>query len=227
MDPETEGGKSSHKGKIAVALISATAVVVVALFGNWDKIFPPPSVPNGSGSGAQVTPPEDPARKSESICKAGTFDIPDQTIRTSGNDASTVNGDSEIDSNDWTRVSVEYKATVSQKTITLNLTWEAQELNGNKSPGDTRIKSRKTVVLYKVPSQCTKSVITGASGLDTDASQSREFRGPQHDLLPFASSVGNIRDINVRFDGPGRSDHRLQQLEAVFKGFSVSVSETP
>ena len=215
MSPKTTSEKRSHKTEIVVAVLSLIGTLGGALFASWDKIFPP------SPAASEITKPSKPT------CKADRIYVRDQSIRTSGNDVIAVYGDPEIDSDDWTRVSIGYNIAVSQKTVVTTLVWEAQELNSNKSLGDTRIKSQKRITLYQVPTRCTNSVITDQSNLDVGASQTREFRGEQHALAPFASSVGNLRDIRVRFDGPGGSDNRLQQLQGVFRGFSVSISETP
>jgi hypothetical protein len=211
----------SEKTTILSAIISTIGILGVGLFANWDKVFSPS---NGSG----VTKPSQPDTKpSEPTCKAKRFDVHDQPISTSGIDAKPVNGDSEIDSDDWTRVWISYKVAVLPKTVVMTLIWEAQELNSNKSLGDTRIRTEKQIELYRVSTECKKSVITGRSNLNISDSQTREFEGKQHNLTSFTRSVGNLRNIRVRFDGPGSSDHRLQQLEGVFSGFSVSISETP
>jgi uncharacterized protein YjfI (DUF2170 family) len=215
VSSEKAGEKRTHKTAIILRVLTLIGTLGSALFAGWDKIFPPPQ------DGPQITKPSEPT------CKANRFIVAEQSIKTTRNDVIDVIGDSEIHSDDWTRVWIGYSINVSSKKIVVKIVWEAQELNKNKSFGNSLIRSQKIATLYQVPIGCTNSVITNYSKLDINSSNTQEFRGEQHTLASFTDRVGNLRDIRVRFDGPGASDDRLQELHGVFSEFIVSISATP
>jgi len=161
-------------------------------------------------------------------CPARTVKVPDRNVKTSKSDAKIETGDNELGTDDWTAVEVSYrvKQTADKRGFELSVDWTAQELNRDKSNGDTRFRSRKTFSLFRVESSCPGSRIIGFD-LPKDSARRRElYKGKVHGFKAFPNT-GNLRDILVQIDGPGKNDDQRQALRGQFKGFPVTLSESP
>jgi hypothetical protein len=157
-------------------------------------------------------PPDDP------VCQR--FPVRAQTISTTSRDARVVEGDSELDSDDWTSVEVSYEIEVSDREILLELNWAAQELNRDGTRGDTRIHSQKTFRIFELGGDYRSCEISGISAASLSQENDERYRGEVHDWQRFPTT-GLLTNINVKFDGEGGNDQRVQALDAEFAGFSV------
>jgi hypothetical protein len=220
-----------NKTQIVVAALGLVGVLGGALFANWDKISGNPGRVGPTKTEPPVPPPKtespvpSPPVSVQPLCPKSTAQTSSQTVSTSDEDAKVVSGDSEVDSDDWTRVEVAYTLALSPsgKSLELHIEWFVQELNKNKSFGDTRILSRRKVTLYSVDQKCTDSRILSFSA--KDGKLSNDFRGKVHSLSPFPD-VGVLRNVRVRFDGPGRDDVRQQRLTAEVAPITMVLSAT-
>jgi hypothetical protein len=155
---------------------------------------------------------------------SATATVPAFQIRTTGNDARIVAGDGEIDSDDWTSVELSYSLSVANggQEIQLNLEWYAQERNSDKSRGNSRFVSSKTFTVFRVSSCCPGTVIADIEGIDRSGRGEEYYRGEVHSAKPFPVT-GSLQNIEVRFDGDGGHDERLQTLKATLPAFSVKL----
>lgn len=133
--------------------------------------------------------------------------------------AKHVAGDGEIDSDDWTELSLVYEVFNTGNAVFMNTTWTSQELNRNKSKGDTRFESTKKVKIWELPFECSTSRIVRVSSSDFGRNdiQSAYIRGSQHGFVGF-DDYKNLKDIAIRFDGSGKSDRNKQALTASYDG---------
>ena len=131
-------------------------------------------------------------------------------IATGGDDAWVSRGDSEIDSDDWTRVTIESQTLgvrADGRTIEFTLGWKADEGNGDKSLGDTTIRSRKTFYI-----DAGQPIVTILSPLSVGR-YAQWYRGELHTSQRFPDH-GLLSNISVRFDSSGRNDPAAQRLTA-------------
>ncbi len=152
---------------------------------------------------------------------------PDESISTEG--GTVVRGDDEIDTDDWTSVDVAYRVVISadRKSLLLQLTWGAQERNGDRSPGDTYIQSRGSFNLFSVPSRCADASIASVEGYEPQGSRTELFSGKNlHGFLNFPDT-GSLTNVRVRIDGRGGRDSARQALTARFSGFVVHLEPLP
>ncbi|MHA4844817.1 hypothetical protein ACX0G7_11670 [Flavitalea antarctica] len=154
-------------------------------------------------------------------CRQRTDDVSTKIIETKSADARTVSGDSEIDSDDWTGLELSYRIykTNRDREIEMTVTWYAQEKNSDRSPGNTRIMSSKVIPLYKIDG-CPELVIEDITGIELQGTKTEDFSGEIHDFVNFPD-FGLLRNIRVRFDGPGANDDSKQHLTASVASFSV------
>lgn len=158
-------------------------------------------------------------------CPARTVAVPEQSIATSGGDAQVIAGDSEVNSDDWTRVEVTYgiEQADNDRSLRMTLTWFTQELKSNRSHGDTRIRSKKTFALYSVPSECLDLRIANALGLATSLTDSsNDYSGKVHGVVPYPDA-GALRNVRVQFDHKGGDDDKVQSLSATVAPFRVQL----
>ncbi len=158
-------------------------------------------------------------------CKRRTQTVSGKTVFTDESNASVERGDTEIDSDDWTSVALDYSVEVTGRTIDLVVTWYSQERNSDKSAGDTRFKSVTRTRLFTVESHCPNSRILDTTGLVRSSRREEYYRGEVHGMRTFPS-IGSLRDIQVRFDASGGNDDDVQKMTANIKPFSVVLSES-
>lgn len=169
---------------------------------------------------AEPAPPPDP-------CPARTATVVAQSIATGGSDAQVIAGDSEVNSNDWTRVEVTYgvEQADNDRSLRMTLTWFTQELNGNKSLGDTRIRSKKAFTLYSVPPECPDLRIARPQDLATSLTDSaNDYSGQVHGAVQYPDA-GALREVRVQFDHRGGGDHNVQSLSATVAPFKVQLEK--
>jgi hypothetical protein len=139
-------------------------------------------------------------------------------VATSGDNASLARGDSEIDSDDWTLVTLSHQSLLllaDGHTIEFVVEWQADEGNKNKSLGDTTIKSRKEFHI-----DIGRRVVTIASPLAV-GKITQWYKGKVNSPQAFPGSE-LLRNITVQFDRSGRNDVAAQRLTATLV-FDVEV----
>ena len=91
-------------------------------------------------------------------------------IGTGKNDVERVAGDNEIDSDDWSKLKVSYSSRLvdSGRALEVTLTWDAFELEGDRSfeRGNTRFRSTTTAVVWRAgtPHERAVAILSGGSG---------------------------------------------------------------
>lgn len=131
-----------------------------------------------------------------------------RVVQTTG--GTRVGGDTEIDSNDWTRVNISYTLTISpdRRNVTVRITYLAYEGNGNQSLGDTRLQ----LIVDRTFAISSSELRTIASLQSSSFNAGFEWvRGVQHGFVPI-SSIGILSNIEVRFDGSGGNDQDRMAL---------------
>jgi hypothetical protein len=212
-------------------------VVIALLAGGtspwwWNELFgrdptPPPVVEGDPGPAPDPDPQPQPQAPAPPRCAAVTRTVAPVSVATNASDLADRDGDTEIDSDDWTRVGVSYgMETRNGRALELVLTWHAQELNRNKSRGDTRFESKKRIPVFAIDAGCPDARILRTSGLTKRASKSHDFNGERHGFHAFPDT-GSLVNLKVQFDAKGRKDHQVQALTGTLSGFQVEVSASP
>ena len=148
------------------------------------------------------------------------------SISTSGDDAAVIIGDSEMGTDDWTKVelvSQSFRLSSDRREVLFDLVWRAYEGESNKTiqlnrKGRTMIESRKTYY-YKMPRPVDRFAMISTSV----GAQENWYAGRVHNHVPFPNH-GFLSNIRIKFDGPGRNDKDLQNLRATLN-FSVWLEE--
>jgi hypothetical protein len=156
-------------------------------------------------------------------CGGRNVSVPSQDVATDRTNASLTAGDAEIDSDDWTSVQLSYSIDNSNDQVELNLTWHAQERNKDKSKGNTRINSSKTITIYKVKPSCPLRIMK-IEGLIMNSSKEEFYQGEIHGYRTFPDT-GSLKSIRVQVDADGRHDDRVQALRATLSRFTVKLGE--
>ena len=165
-------------------------------------------------------PPVPPDPPKESACPL-SFTVDATEIHTSSMHADVVEGDSEVDSDDWTSVELSYEIRQSSRDVKLVLVWSVQERNKDKSKGDTKVQSRATVPLFDLPEDsCVPFTIARIEGAQLTGQNEKYYSGQRHGQQRFPNT-GSLKNINVTFDQKGNQDKRVQALNATFDAFSV------
>jgi len=150
--------------------------------------------------------------------QAETKQVRNQHIRLTPQDARLINGDSEIDTDDWTLIAVSYQLRASDdgRAAELTVTMDAKELEGDRRfEGDnTHIRTSRTIRAYELNPNDDRTIKeVRASSLSR--SHSHYFRDELHLWFTFGDGVvGALRDIRIHVDAPGRNDLAQQGLEA-------------
>ena len=157
-------------------------------------------------------------------CSGKRINVSNRPIDTTRSRSRTtlVSGDTEINSDDWSEIGFQYSIIQRPTIVELQLEWTAQELNRNKSRGDTRFSSSSSHVLYEVGPECHGAKIARieGEGLGRRGGRTLNISGKQHDYVA-AGSYGQLRDVGIRFDRRGRDDQRTQALRADYAGMVV------
>jgi hypothetical protein len=230
--PKTEGVWGKIFVGVAIALLASGSSPWW-----WCKVFSctapvpvaPPAPTPTPGSTPVPSPSPSPAPTPASArCPARTVSVAARNIETSAVNARVVHGDAEIDSDDYTRVGLSYRIvkTPNDRGLRLELSWFAQELNRNKSFGDTRILSEKSFQLYSVDADCPDSTIEAINGLVLEGSRETDYRGKVHRFSLFPAT-GALANIQVKFDSTGRNDVGVQALRATVSEFTVRLTASP
>ena len=164
--------------------------------------------------------PVDRNRAEETILVTG------KEVKLTGADARVLQGDTEIDTDDWTSVAVDYTIHVSpdRRAIDLTLTMDAYELEGDKSfEGDnTRIQTKRTIRVFNLAADDPR-LIKKVVAMPMTAAESHHFRGELHNWLTYENgAVRALRNISVKVDAEGRKDTDAQGLTAVVD-FTVEI----
>lgn len=225
------GDRAEQDRRVAVAgddrsrkpiLTTLLVPVAVALLAGgsapwwWNKLFPTPSQPPPATRPAPKPAPAD------ATCAPRLMEVGPVNLSTNAANARIVAGDDEIDSDDWTSVELSYKInkTNDGRGLDLDLTWYAQERNSDRSRGDTRIVSSKTIPILDLGPSCPGLVIQEIRGLIMSSRGEEFYRGEVHRAVAFRDT-GSLVAIRVQFDGSGRHDEQRQALNAELHKFSV------
>ena len=178
----------------------------------------------GNKEGNPITPVSEQPGQNTHACSGKRINVSNRPIDTSRSRSRTtlVSGDTEINSDDWSEIGFQYSIIQHPTTVELQLEWTAQELNRNKSRGDTRFLSSSSHVLYKVGPECHGAKIARieGEGLGRRGGRTLNIPGEHHDYVA-AGSYGQLRDVGIRFDGRGRDDQNKQALRADYAGMVV------
>jgi len=132
-------------------------------------------------------------------------------IELSPADARVVQGDDEVNSDDWTYTFVDYTIRGrGTKQLSIGLVYKAHEGNGDKSFGDTCFEATGTIVLANYDQKI--SSITGTQS----GSRTYWHRGESHYWQDFPS-FGALSGVDVSFDKSGRSDLEVMKMRGTVK----------
>lgn len=162
-------------------------------------------------------------------CREGSRPVAMTKVSTGLANAKLARGDADVASNDWTRIEVGYRfeRDTAEYALRLRLTWSAQEANADKSLASTLIRSERVVELFSLPAECADLRIADLGSLSPAEGRIEEWvQGQQHGFVKLPD-VGVLREVQVRFDGPGPGDVQRQTLQADLPAFAVRVARRP
>ncbi|HKS42384.1 MAG TPA: hypothetical protein VJX74_17325 [Blastocatellia bacterium] len=208
-----------------IKLLGSLAAIVIPL-GAWFYPFSPvdQSPITKTTQPEVITNTPQPEKFPDATCHAGTISVNALRLTTSSADSQIVEGDDELDSDDWTSIELSYNIhQVNANEVQITLLWYAQEYNSDRSKRGTRIASSKTFILFPANSLCPNLRIDSINGLQLSSSRVEYYHGKIHDFVSFPN-VGSLYNIYVRFDGKGEHDQLHQALKADLSDFSVNLS---
>ena len=218
------------KKLISIATFLSIVVGIIVQWPEVEKILgldhktrPEQNNGNSTTPGNGTLPPLPPPP--EATCKP-SFTIGFTPIITRFTDADVVGKDSEVDSDDWTSVDLSYDVKTSNRDVKLELKWAVQERNSNRTRGNTRIESKKTVTLFDLDNEqgCLEYRISGTN-IKTPAGDHEEYyQGEARGQQRFPDT-GYLKGIKLEFDKKGGDDNAVQKLDARFSGFKVSTQK--
>lgn len=156
----------------------------------------------------------------------GLTPVRDETSWTTGDDDTRIlDGDGEIDSDDWTLASlVKQRAYISsdQLELRMKIVWQAREGNskdGIRSFGNSWFESDKDVLIYRAPPGSTlRSFLPPSGDCEVQAWSAPPLdvwlRGHLVGLTPVTTQWGFLRNVKVQVDGGGDRDDRVNELHA-------------
>lgn len=204
--------------RVMAAVAAVVAVVIVGVY-----LVAVRSAPD-EGGGAALPPAVESAAAPP--CAPGPRGVAASRVSTGLVNARLERGDSDIASNDWTRLEIGYTLELDSldRTLRIRLAWSAQEANADRSLASSRIRSERVLDLYAIPVECPGLVIAGVGTLEVPGAPREHWvEGQQHDFVAIPD-VGALRNIFVRFDGPGGGDERRQALQADLPPFELTLA---
>ena len=145
-----------------------------------------------------------------------------------GRDSQSIEQDTELDTDDWTRVDVGYEFLFEGDQLGVTSVWvklwmEAWELESDQAyRGKTRIRTERTIPLIAITTPGDPRRVVDISTNSFTGFDSRLYRDEQHHTIAIGQ-VGSLTDVRYRIDGRGRNDHLLQHLTATLH-FEVDLS---
>lgn len=128
-----------------------------------------------------------------------------------------VRGDSEIDTNDYTMVSVRYQLQIdaARKHIVAFVTLDAYECNRDKTFGDSHLRLAFRRTVYTAP---TGQTIVKIVGTTLTASHREFLRGKRHGPQRFQRRrIGSLTHALFTIDGKGRRDHNRMSFDGTIE----------
>ena len=143
-----------------------------------------------------------------------------------------VGDDNELNTDDYTGLAIGYKLELSEdrRALFLTLIMNVQEKNSNRSHGNTRFESQRTLQVYPNPGlpghdPNDRRKIAGVEPIGGDMEEyiRTDLRGTLHGLRPYPGGrIGMLREVQYRIDRDGRDDQEIQELHANAR-FNVSL----
>ena len=145
----------------------------------------------------------------DSIRRKGGI-INTEVLSFSSERAALVEGDTEIDSDDWTYTRVKYSLSIKpdKRAVELHVDYDAREGNDDKSFGDTWFRISETVEIYRLATDDPRSIRTIQSEQSKDLIH--WFEGGKDGFQHFPD-FGVMSNVMVSFDADG--DHDLDQMK--------------
>ncbi len=144
-----------------------------------------------------------------------SFDGPKRSVSVAITEGGrVVRGDDEIDTDDYTKVAVQYEITVDEddKNAHIWVRLDAYECNSDKTYGDTHLRLEKKLHLYSAPEGMK---IDKIADVPLTGQHSEFLRGERHGPQSFESKkLGGLRNLTFTIDGRGRKDHDRMNLRA-------------